>query len=307
MKNIVVTGGCGFIGTNLIHKLKNEFKCDIRVLDDLSNVSGDLKTENNIDIIVGDIRNKEVIEDVLTDTDILIHLAAHTRVVDSVENPGLNFNINVNGTFILLEAARHKGVDLIVNASTGGAILGDVEPPVHEEIPPRPVSPYGASKLAVEAYCSAYAQTYGMKITSLRFSNIYGPHCRNKDSVIAAFIKKIINDGEVTVYGDGTQTRDYLYVEDLADGIINAINKKCTDVYQLGSGKPTTVNEIIEILKNIVDRDFEVNYQDFRVGEIKHNYSDITKARKSFGFNPKMDIQSGIQKTWNWFISENIL
>ena len=195
----------------------------------------------------------------------------------------------------------------MINASTGGAIIGDVPPPVNEEMTPKPSSPYGASKLFAEGYCSAYAQSYGFNTVSLRFSNIYGPYSKNKGSVVAAFLKDIASSRKVTVYGDGSQTRDYLYVEDLASGIVAAIDQQVSGVFQLGSGVGTTINKLISILKEVVDINFDVNYEKFRQGEILHTYCNISKAKNAFGFDPSIELQTGIEKTYRWFKEQKLL
>lgn len=298
---VAVTGGLGFIGTTLVTKLIEAFDSEIRILDNNSNPSGDLRLTRNIELLEGDIRDDDSLSRLLEGADAVVHLAAHTRVIDSIEDPALNFDINTIGTFKLLEKMREHGVSRYVGASTGGAILGEAEPPINEEMPAKPASPYGASKLAAEGYCWAYAQSYGINAASLRFSNIYGPHSRRKSSVVAAFIKNIREGEPITVYGDGSQTRDYLFVEDLGDGIIAAIKGHVTGVYQLGFGVPTSVNSLLEILKDVTAQPFEVRYEDFRAGEILHTHCDISSARKSFGFDPKISLQEGVAKTWNWF------
>ena len=162
----------------------------------------------------------------LRGVDTVVHLAALSGVIDSVEDPRPSFEVNVAGSFQLLELARAANVRRIINASTGGALLGEVAPPISEEMAPCPLSPYGASKLAVEGYCSAFAGAYGLSCVTLRFSNIYGPRSAHKKSVVAAFIKSIIREEPLVVYGDGTQQRDYLYVGDLVRGIEAALKRR---------------------------------------------------------------------------------
>ena len=299
--NLLITGGLGFIGTNLIKKLVNDAKYRITVLDNYSNTSNAIDDSREIEIIRGDVEDKELVATVVRDKDIIVHFAAHTRVIDSIETPLKNFSINVTGTLNILEAMRQYNVPRIINASTGGAILGEVEPPVHEEIAPKPMAPYGASKLAAEAYCSAYAHSYGMSFMNLRFSNVYGKYSINKASAVAAFIKSIIHTGEVTVYGNGSQTRDYLYAEDLVNGIIQAMQSSCNGTYQLGSGNPTSINTLLGVLRETLSIDFKCTYKDFRPGEIKHTHCDISKARNGFGYNPAMSLHDGIKNTWEWY------
>ncbi|MHA7872941.1 MAG: NAD-dependent epimerase/dehydratase family protein, partial [Hyphococcus sp.] len=251
----------------------------------------------------GDIRDPEAVATAMKGMDCVVHLAADTRVMDSIENPAFNFDVNVAGTLNILEAMRRHDVERIVNASTGGAIIGDATPPVNEDMPARPASPYGAAKLAVEGYCSAYSAAYGLKATSLRFSNVYGPRSYHKGSVVALFCRQVLNGETLVVYGDGSQTRDYVYVDDLVGGIISAIRADKAGVFQLGTGIGTSLNDLIDMLKEVVgpSRKVSVQYADFRSGELRHTWCDISKARKALQYQPAMSLPDGIKNTWNWF------
>ncbi len=306
MTKYLITGGLGFVGTNLIPLLLDQSDCEITVLDNLSNPSGDLNIGTDIQMIEGDIRDVKLVDKVVRRKDVVIHLAAHTRVIDSIEDPLLNFEINTRGTFNMLDSMRRNGVNTIVNASTGGAILGEVEPPVNETIVANPASPYGASKLAAEGYCSAFSQSYGINAVSLRFSNLYGPHSKNKGSVVSAFIRNINEHGKITVYGDGEQTRDYLYIQDLAQGIADAVSRKVSGVYQLGSGIPTSINELIKLIRSEINVEFDVEYKDYRPGELMHTYCNIAKARSDIDYNPAIPLDKGLRKTIDWFDSASI-
>ncbi|MEQ8234746.1 MAG: NAD-dependent epimerase/dehydratase family protein [Gammaproteobacteria bacterium] len=306
-KRIVVTGGLGFIGTNLISHLRERDDLEFVVFDNRSNPSGDLQPDGErVRLVEGDIRDPAALAAALAGADCVVHLAAHTRVVESIENPALNFAINVQGTFNLLEAMRGAGVRQLVNASTGGAILGEVPPPVHERIAPSPASAYGASKLAAEGYCSAYMESYGITTASLRFSNIYGLFSRNKGSVVAAFLKDIAQRRAVTVYGDGSQTRDYLFAGDLVSGIERAIDSGAGGVFQLGSGRPTTINELLDVLREVLPVEFDVAYEPFRAGEIRHTWCDIAKAREAFDFDPRTSVADGVRRTFTWFEAQGL-
>lgn len=295
-----MTGGLGFIGTNLIPKLIQEFNAEIIVLDNFSNNSEQLDT-SNLQIIRGDIRDKSLVEDAVGEVNGVIHLAAHTRVMDSIETPIVNFETNVVGTLNLLEAMRKFNVTTLINASTGGAILGDATPPINEDMVAKPTSPYGASKLAIEGYLHAYGASFGLNAISLRFSNIYGPYCRKKKSVVAAFLEHITERNSVTVYGDGTQTRDFLFVDDLVEGIMLAIKYGSNNVFQLGSGRGTSINDLISSLKETTGINFKVEYKPFRNGEIKHTFCDISKAKKLINYNPATDLKTGLNKLWEWY------
>ena len=190
-----------------------------------------------------------------------------------------------------------------VNASTGGAILGEAQAPIHEDMPARPLSPYGASKLATEGYCFAFTGSFGLRTLSLRFSNVYGPNSFHKGSVIAHFIRQIIKGESLIIYGDGSQARDFIFVEDLVKGIGAAISSAATGVYLLGSGRPTTVNELLHTMRNIVGprMPFSVQHKSFRKGEIHTTWPSINKARNDFGFDPNTTLESGLTATWEWF------
>ena len=168
---------------------------------------------------------------------------------------------------------------------------------------PAPLAPYGASKLAVEGYCSAFAGAYGFSAMSLRFSNVYGPRSYNKGSVVAHFFKRILAGEDLVVYGDGSQTRDYVFVEDLCEGILRAMKSEGSGVFQLGTGKPTNINELLELIKGVVGSGFPfaVRYEDFRPGELRHTWCDITKARRALGYDPKTPVHDGLARTWGWF------
>jgi UDP-glucose 4-epimerase len=192
-------------------------------------------------------------------------------------------------------------VGRVVAASTGGAILGDVEPPVHEQMPPHPTSPYGASKLMLEGYLSAYSSSYGLSGCALRFSNIYGPRSFHKGSVVAHFFKQILAGEPLVVYGDGSQTRDYLYVGDLVEAIRVALDSDATGAYQLGSGKPTTLNQLIDAMRAVTGEELDVEYRDFRAGEVRDTWCQVDKAREAFGYDPSTPLEDGLQATWAWF------
>ena len=223
----LITGGCGFIGTSLIRNLQNEGGHQVRVLDNLSTgtrddlalvcdfqevIEGSIKDgPEGIELVVGDILDEQLAQTVAQGVDVIVHLAANTGVGPSVEDPRADCNANVLGTFNYLEAARLNGIKRFVFASSG-APAGEVEPPIHEELPPHPVSPYGASKLAGEGYCSAYARSFGVDTVALRFGNVYGPGSVHKNSVVAKFIRLALEKKPLEIFGDGTQTLSLIHI-----------------------------------------------------------------------------------------------
>jgi len=305
MTNVLITGGAGFIGRHLADHLSRREAAQVTVIDNES--LGDRKhlDESVVRFISGDLRSRDDLRTALEGQDAVVHLAADTRVMDSIENPAHNFENNVVGTFNLLELCRELGVGRVVAASTGGAILGDVEPPVHERMAPQPTSPYGASKLMLEGYLSAYSNSYGVSGCALRFSNIYGPRSFHKGSVVAHFYKRILSGDPLVVYGDGSQTRDFLYVGDLVEAISSAIQSDAEGAYQLGSGKPTTVNQLLDAMRIVTGKDLEVVFEDFRAGEVRDTWCDIDKAKSGFGFDPTTPLEDGLLKTWDWFCRES--
>lgn len=303
MSKILVTGGCGFIGSNLVSKLqKIGYKVD--VLDTL--VYGDLKYNMYQDFshINIDIRDKDALIDAVKGYSIVVHLAAYGSVVDSIDYPKENFEVNVQGTFNVLYAAKEANVEKVIFASTGGALIGNAIPPVDEFSLPRPISPYGASKLAGEGYCCAFANSYNMSVTSLRFANVIGPHSWHKKGVVTAFFKSIMTGKPIKIFGDGSATRDFLFVEDLCNGIIKAIDASLEgfNVYHLSSGKETTINNLAKIACKVAGMPgHSIHYEEIRVGEVERNFANYKLAAHDLEFLPIINIEKSMKATWDWF------
>ena len=302
MTTYLVTGGCGFIGVNLVSELLHRGH-SVRVLDNVSTGNREDLDTKHVDLQIGDIRDRDAVNRACQGIDTVVHLAAHTRVVDSVSNPELNFEINAIGTMNVLRACRASGVNKLIFASTGGAILGEQEPPVHEDMVPHPVSPYGASKLAGEAYCSAFYGSYGLNTVMLRFSNVYGPYSYHKGSVVAQFFKDLMNKQTLVVYGDGHQTRDFLFVADLVEAVLLADSGDTPgEVFQIASGRETSIRTLLGTMEKILPGvTFDVRYEPARAGEIRRNYANIGKAQRMLGFAPKASLEEGLLNTWKWF------
>lgn len=323
----LITGGCGFIGTSLIARLlKEEPDTRIRVLDnltvgtyeDLGEVAATIRKVTSsiqgppegMEVVEGDVRDYAACVKSCTGIDIVVHLAANTGVAPSVDDPRLDMESNVIGTFNMLESCRAKGVGRFIFASSG-APIGETEPPIHEEKAPRPVSPYGASKLAGEAYCSAYNKTFGIKTVALRFGNVYGPRSKHKNSVVAKFIKRALQGEPLEIYGDGNQTRDFIHIHDLVDAIILAsLTDAGGEVFQIATYRETTVNEIADSIKEIIERKTAqkvmVVHSNSRLGDVKRSYSDISKAKCVLGFNPKFDLRRGLEDTISYFVADRL-
>lgn len=320
--NILITGGCGYIGTSIIAALlQSKQNLNIRIIDslvtgtpnDLASVAAfrtsspeDCVSLDGVVLVEGDIRDKEALKLCARGVDCIIHLAANTGVGPSVEDPRLDMECNVIGTFNALEAARLNSVKRFIFASSG-APAGEVEPPIHEEMPPHPVSPYGASKLAGEGYCSAYFRTFGIDTVCLRFGNVYGPRSKKKSSVVAKFIRQAINNEPCVIYGDGNQTRDFLYIEDLVKAVILCIEKNEIggETFQIASGSERTVGEVAQTLAEALSRrgkHMQISHEAPRLGDVKRNFSDTRKAKKILGWNVETDFTEGIEKTIEYFV-----
>ncbi len=299
---VLVTGGCGFIGSNLVRRLAAR-GVRLRLLDNLSVGTRDtLPPGSGVDLIVGDIRDGAVVARAVEGVEAVVHLAASTGVSDSVSDPASDFDANVVGTFNLLRASVAASVRRFVFASSNAAI-GEHPPPVDELRVPRPISPYGAGKLAGEGYCAAFAAAYGLQTFVLRFSNVYGPGSTHKTSVVARFIREGLQKGAVTVYGDGRQTRDFLYVEDLCSAVEAALAAtESGEVFQIASGTETTVLTLVATLKAVAGRDFDVVFAPARAGDIARNVSDISKATRRLGYRPVVPLEDGLRKTCDWFL-----
>lgn len=292
---ISIIGGAGFIGTNIVRRLEKKY--EFRILDNGFNNSGYLEFQH---LEIGTASNDQIMHS-LEGSDVVINLAGHTRVLESIEDPSLSFVYNVKGFFDILMASRELGIKKVINASSGGAIVGDTIPPIDESFLPKPISPYGASKLCNEAFSSAFSGSYDMDIINLRFSNIYGKYCRNKESAVAKFIKQILNKETIHVYGDGNQTRDFLFVEDLVDALDCCLMKdQLRGVFQLGSGTPTSVNELLENLTKVSKKNLDIQYISAKKGEIEQNYANIAKAIRALNWKPRTPLEFGIRQTYEY-------
>jgi UDP-glucose 4-epimerase len=304
MNGYLITGGCGFIGVNLVARLAKQ-GARIRVLDNLSQGRAEDIEPFGVELLVGDILDRDLVAQATRGVEVVIHLAAHTRVVDSIQDPLHNFKVNAEGTLNLLHASYRAGARKFIFASTGAAILGTAEPPVHEGMVPQPISPYGASKLAGEGYCSAFHGAFGLHTVALRFSNVYGPFSYRKASVIAHFLKNLLQRQPLVIYGDGSQTRDFLYVDDLVSAILLAEEKDAPgESFQIASGKETSISKLLDLIRELpLPFVPEVRYDQRRAGEVYRNFASIEKAKRVLGYRPEIELREGLVRTWEWFVS----
>lgn len=304
-KRTLITGGRGFIGVNLIQSFSPTRI--VQVLDSLHRPSPTGWFDGAADFFQADILDVATLPRAFDGVSDVVHLAAFGSVVESIADPDSNFSVNVRGTLNVLRAAVDAGVQRLVFASTGGALIGDATPPVSEGSLPKPISPYGASKLCGEAYCHAFSKSYGLKALCLRFGNVYGPHSAHKKGAVTVFIKALMNDQPIVIYGDGNASRDYIHTEDLCAGIEASLDAPLVggEVFHLASGRETTILDLANILRNIAGKpNHPIEFRPGRRGEVSRNFADYNKARETFGFQPKWRIEDGLAATWEWFISQ---
>lgn len=323
----LITGGCGFIGRNLARCLVEQGGHAVRVLDSLAvGTRADLRyagtfTERavsdlddfapsgGLELVVADILDEAAVRWATRGAEIVVHLAANTGVAPSVRDPRADCVTNVLGTLNCLEAARHAGVGRFVFASSG-APLGEVEPPIHEGKVPRPVSPYGASKLAGEGYCSAYFRTFGVETVALRFGNVYGPGSTHKDSVVAKFIKQALAGEPLAIYGTGRQTRDFIHVRDLIEAVMKAATVPGVggEVFQIASARETTVGDLARLVTTVLARmglhDIVVRHAAPRVGDVLRSRADTSKAQRLLGWQAAVPLEEGLHTVARWFLEQ---
>jgi nucleoside-diphosphate-sugar epimerase len=301
-RSVLVTGGAGFIGSHLVPQLLKEGH-SVTVLDNLS--AGKLE---NLEGVLdhpkfmfqrGDIRDKTIPNEVFDGVDSIIHLAALIDISASVADPIQNHEINVNGTFNILHAAIKHNVKKFVFASST-AVYGDAKTlPLQENIALHPISPYAASKIAGEAYCSAFASCFGLETIALRFFNIYGLRSENSpySGVITKFLQRLIKGEVLTIDGDGEQTRDFIHVSDIVKAVILALEQEGLkgEVFNVCTGVPTSINQLAATLKTVTGKSLKVKYGPARLGDIRSNYGNPAKAAENLGFKASVNLTKGLQ------------
>lgn len=323
--NWLITGGCGFIGRALIARLLDEGAHAVRVLDNLSvgsradlaqvtdfiemgNRAGNDNWPGGVTLLEADILDTQAVTQAVSGADIVIHLAANTGVGPSVQDPMVDCRTNIVGTLNMLEASRHAGTKRFVFASSG-APLGVQTPPLHEEMAPHPASPYGASKLSGEGYCSAYYHCFGVETVVLRFGNVYGEGSGHKQSVVAKFIKQALSRERLEIYGDGKQTRDFIHISDLIDAIIRAATKPGVggETFQIATAEETTVLEmtkaLLAVMKDEGLMEPEIYFGHVRAGDVVRNFSDTSKAREKLEWVAKVSLKDGLRGTIRYFVA----
>ncbi len=300
---VLVTGGAGFVGSHVVDAyLQAGFS--VTVVDDLS--TGRRENVNpRARFYQVDIRDRQALFEVFSRERprYVNHHAAHINLRHSVEDPLLDASVNILGTLNVLELSREFGVERVIFASTGGALYGEVEElPVSEDYPPSPLSPYGVAKYAAECYLRYYEAVWGIPYVALRYGNVYGPRQdpRGEAGVVAIFSERILKGEPCVVFGDGTKTRDYIFVEDVAWANLLALSAP-PGAYNIGTGRETSVLELLALFERIVGRKVEVLFSEERKGEISRIALSIEKAKNALSWEPKVPLEEGLARTFSWF------
>ena len=305
----LVTGGAGFIGSNIVEELVRRRE-NVKVLDDLS--SGNMKNLggvlDKIEFIEGDIRDSALLKKALKGCDYVIHQAALRSVPKSMENPGLYNDVNVAGTLNLLVASAENKVKRMVFASSSSVYGDSKKLPQSEDQMPQPISPYAATKLAGEHYLRVFAKSYGLETVALRYFNVFGPRQSLESEyavVIPKFITCILRGEQPPVHGDGKQSRDFTYVDNVVDANLTAAIREgiSGEVFNVACGKGYDLLDLIKVINQITGKDIKPKFEDQRPGDVKHTLSDITKMKKLLGLDPKIDFILGLRKTTEYFKS----
>ena len=302
-KKVLVTGGAGFIGSNLVKKLLSENN-DVIVIDDLSSgFKSNIIENKGIRFINGDIRNRKVIDDAINGVEVVFHLAASVGNKRSIDFPIIDSEINILGTLNILEASVKEGVRKIVTSSSAG-IFGELKTiPIKENHQIEPDSPYGCSKLCQEKLCLSYSKLYDIEAICLRYFNVYGPNQRFDayGNVIPIFVYKMLHNEPITIFGDGLQTRDFIHVDDVVQANINSASSYgVSEAFNIASGTRITINDLVKLITKNYKKNIIINYDKKRPGDVMHSLADISFARNKINFKPIISLEEGIEEYVNW-------
>ncbi len=301
---ILITGSAGFVGRNVIKALRNA-NISFVATDVIDSAFG-----KDVEYVKLDTTDRDEVFKVFKDYDIdyVFHLAAHPLSA-SIKEPMKNAVVNIIGSLNLMDASREFGVKKIVFSSASSIVGEVVKNPVSEDHPCKPKTPYGVAKFCVEHYLRVYQELYGLDYIIFRFFNVYGPYqYPSSGALIPVVMERIIKGQEVFIYGDGSTARDFIYVEDIADFYIETIKRKDikNDIFNMGTGKLTTVKEVVELIAKVVGKEPKIVYKPKKPGEIMNFSADVTKLKKFFGKVPETTLEEGLKKTYEWLRREVI-
>jgi len=319
MKNILVTGGAGFIGSHLVDRLLSEGEWRVSVVDDLNDFydpaikranASPHEKNSNYQLFKADIRDQAALRNIFAGNgfDCIVHLAARAGVRPSLDQPRLYAETNINGTLNLLELAREHGIKQFVFGSSSSVYGINAKVPFGEDDPIRqPISPYAATKAAGELLCHTYTHLYGIRCVCLRFFTVYGPRQR-PDLAIHKFARLISEDKPIPVFGDGTTHRDYTFIDDIIAGVRAAIDYSKTDyeVINLGESRTVELRELISLLEKELGKTAQIERQPLQPGDVPQTFADIAKARRLLGYNPQTQIEEGMHTFVRWFRENNV-
>ncbi len=299
-RTVLITGGAGFIGRHLVETLV--FENEVRVFDNLT--TGRLaNVPNRATLLEDDIQNENALTRATDSIDIIFHEAALVSVAHSVEEPQTSHEINAEATLSLLEAARNEDARVVLASSA--AIYGHPESiPITEDHPKEPTSPYGLDKLATDHYARLYNDLYDLETVALRYFNVYGPGqvAGDYSGVISVFIDQALSGEDITVHGDGEQTRDFVYIDDVVQANCKAATTDAVgEAYNVGTGESVTIRELAELIQDITDTDSDIVHTDERTGDIEHSKADISKADQQLEYEPTVSLREGLEHTVEWY------
>ncbi len=307
MDKYLVTGGAGFIGSNICKRLVSQ-GCFVRVVDNLSTgkKSNLADVIDKIEFIQADMGDSKVAQSAMKDIDVVLHQGALTSVPVSIDNPAATHKRCVDATFTLLLAARDAGIKRFVYAASSSAYGDAPTSPKVETMPASPLSPYAVAKLTGEYYCSVFYKIFGLETVSLRYFNVFGPYqdpASQYAAAIPAFVTAILKDEPPTIYGDGEQSRDFTYIDNVVDANLLAARAKRTqgEVVNIACGQAVTVNEIIDMINNLLGKSVKPTYTPPRPGDVKHSLADITAAKNLIDYQPKVSFNDGLRLAIDWY------
>lgn len=308
-KQCVVTGGAGFIGSHITEQLLKEGASKVTIVDNMS--TGKIENlkdldHDRIELVCADITESNL-NHIFEGHDYVFHEAALISVPESIEKPEETNKVNIEGSFNVLKAAKETNIKKVVSASSA-AVYGETEVlPNSEDLPLQPLSPYAVSKSTLELYSYTFTNTYNLPAACLRYFNVFGPR-QNMNSaysgVIPKFINALLNDQRPIIFGDGEQTRDFIYAKNIAKANIEIAKSDVVGTYNVAHGKRTSINDLLQQICDIMDCDFNPEYKPRQPGDIKHSVADVTKAVNDFGFESENDFTSELKETVDFFVNE---
>lgn len=306
-QKVLITGGAGFIGSHIAEELVHQ-GCRVTVLDNLS--SGHLENldpvKSSVDFFQGDIQDEQILADVVPGCDVVFHQAAVVSVTKTVTDPVQSTSVNDLGTLKVLEAARRSGVQRVVLASSSAVYGDDPQLPKVESMPPQPLSPYAVQKLTNEYYALLYSKLYGLEVVCLRYFNVYGPRqdpSSPYSGVISIFMTRAKRGAAPTIYGDGRQSRDFVFVKDVVQANILAASHPAApgQVFNIGTGNSIDINTLWNKIAGLAQCAASPEYADSRPGDIVHSVAGIQKASERLGFCPAVSLDQGLAHTFAWY------